>query len=100
MHGLNKATRNTGKSIAGRNIANPTAMLLASCLMLDHLKLHEYASMIRKAIFTTMNETQFGFISLGDCKVGNWGLEKAVLERPADFYHISKSEYTLAITER
>ncbi|TSL61275.1 Isocitrate dehydrogenase [NAD] subunit gamma 1, mitochondrial [Bagarius yarrelli] len=33
------ATRNTGKSIAGRNIANPTAMLLASCLMLDHLKL-------------------------------------------------------------
>lgn len=33
-----QATRNTGKSIAGRNIANPTAMLLASCLMLDHLK--------------------------------------------------------------
>uniref|UniRef100_A0A8C5BY33 Isocitrate dehydrogenase [NAD] subunit, mitochondrial n=1 Tax=Gadus morhua TaxID=8049 RepID=A0A8C5BY33_GADMO len=32
------ATRNTGKSIAGRNIANPTAMLLASCMMLDHLK--------------------------------------------------------------
>ena len=34
-----QATRNTGKSIAGRNIANPTAMLLASCMMLDHLKL-------------------------------------------------------------
>uniref|UniRef100_A0A3Q3MGT4 Isocitrate dehydrogenase [NAD] subunit, mitochondrial n=1 Tax=Labrus bergylta TaxID=56723 RepID=A0A3Q3MGT4_9LABR len=32
------ATRNTGKSIADRNIANPTAMLLASCMMLDHLK--------------------------------------------------------------
>uniref|UniRef100_A0A672ZB84 Isocitrate dehydrogenase [NAD] subunit, mitochondrial n=1 Tax=Sphaeramia orbicularis TaxID=375764 RepID=A0A672ZB84_9TELE len=31
------ATRNTGKSIADRNIANPTAMLLASCMMLDHL---------------------------------------------------------------
>uniref|UniRef100_A0A3Q2DIU5 Isocitrate dehydrogenase [NAD] subunit, mitochondrial n=1 Tax=Cyprinodon variegatus TaxID=28743 RepID=A0A3Q2DIU5_CYPVA len=31
------ATRNTGKSIAGKNIANPTAMLLASCMMLDHL---------------------------------------------------------------
>ncbi|KAF5902065.1 isocitrate dehydrogenase [NAD] subunit gamma, mitochondrial-like, partial [Clarias magur] len=52
------ATRNTGKSIAGRNIANPTAMLLAGCLMLDHLRLHEYASMIRNAIFITMNETQ------------------------------------------
>ncbi|KAG2456134.1 IDH3G dehydrogenase, partial [Polypterus senegalus] len=33
------ATRNTGKSIAGKNIANPTAMLLASCMMLDHLRL-------------------------------------------------------------
>lgn len=33
-----QATRNTGKSIAGKNIANPTAMLLASCMMLDHLK--------------------------------------------------------------
>ncbi|XP_057175119.1 isocitrate dehydrogenase [NAD] subunit gamma, mitochondrial [Triplophysa rosa] len=51
------ATRNTGKSIANRNIANPTAMLLASCLMLDHLKLHAYANMIRGAILTTMNET-------------------------------------------
>ncbi|KAA0707110.1 Isocitrate dehydrogenase [NAD] subunit gamma 1, mitochondrial [Triplophysa tibetana] len=51
------ATRNTGKSIANRNIANPTAMLLASCLMLDHLKLHAFANMIRGAILTTMNET-------------------------------------------
>lgn len=36
--GVSQATRNTGKSIADRNIANPTAMLLASCMMLDHLK--------------------------------------------------------------
>ncbi|KAI5095967.1 isocitrate dehydrogenase [NAD] subunit gamma, mitochondrial, partial [Silurus meridionalis] len=59
------ATRNTGKSIAGRNIANPTAMLLASCLMLDHVKLHKYASMIRNAIFTTMNETQLHTADIG-----------------------------------
>ncbi|NXT84815.1 IDH3G dehydrogenase, partial [Zapornia atra] len=32
------ATRNTGKSIANRNIANPTAALLAACMMLDHLR--------------------------------------------------------------
>ncbi|XP_069065524.1 isocitrate dehydrogenase [NAD] subunit gamma, mitochondrial isoform X2 [Pleurodeles waltl] len=50
------ATRNTGKSIAGKNIANPTATLLASCMMLDHLKLHNYASSIRKAIMGVMNE--------------------------------------------
>lgn len=50
------ATRNTGKSIAGKNIANPTATLLASCMMLDHLKLHNYASSIRKAIMGVMDE--------------------------------------------
>ncbi|XP_019346470.1 isocitrate dehydrogenase [NAD] subunit gamma, mitochondrial isoform X6 [Alligator mississippiensis] len=33
-----QATRNTGKSIAHKNVANPTATLLASCMMLDHLK--------------------------------------------------------------
>ncbi|XP_023689885.1 isocitrate dehydrogenase [NAD] subunit gamma, mitochondrial [Paramormyrops kingsleyae] len=59
------ATRNTGKSIADRNIANPTAMLLASCLMLDHLKLHEYATLIRNAILTTMNETRLHTADIG-----------------------------------
>lgn len=50
------ATRNTGKSIAGKNIANPTAMLLASCMMLDHLKLHNSASLIRKAVLASMDD--------------------------------------------
>ncbi|XP_064778301.1 isocitrate dehydrogenase [NAD] subunit gamma, mitochondrial-like isoform X2 [Oncorhynchus masou masou] len=59
------ATRNTGKSIADRNIANPTAMLLASCMMLDHLKLHDYATMIRNAVLTTMNETRLHTADIG-----------------------------------
>ncbi|XP_064415302.1 isocitrate dehydrogenase [NAD] subunit gamma, mitochondrial isoform X2 [Latimeria chalumnae] len=50
------ATRNTGKSIANKNIANPTAMLLASCMMLDYLGLHDSAALVRKAILRTMNE--------------------------------------------
>uniref|UniRef100_A0A452V580 Isocitrate dehydrogenase [NAD] subunit, mitochondrial n=1 Tax=Ursus maritimus TaxID=29073 RepID=A0A452V580_URSMA len=49
------ATRNTGKSIANKNIANPTATLLASCMMLDHLKLHSYATSIRKAVLASMD---------------------------------------------
>lgn len=53
-----QGTRNTGKSIANRNSANPTAMLLASCLLLDHLRLHSYASMIRRAILSTVTETR------------------------------------------
>lgn len=53
-----QGTRNTGKSIANSNTANPTAMLLASCLLLDHLKLHDYASMIRRAVLSTLTETK------------------------------------------
>nr|KAF6435603.1 isocitrate dehydrogenase (NAD(+)) 3 non-catalytic subunit gamma [Rousettus aegyptiacus] len=49
------ATRNTGKSIANKNIANPTATLLASCMMLDHLKLHSYATSIRRAVLASMD---------------------------------------------
>ncbi|PWS22773.1 isocitrate/isopropylmalate dehydrogenase family protein, partial [Enterococcus faecium] len=46
-------------------IANPTATLLAGCLMLDHLKLHAYASMIRKAVHTTLSETRLHTADLG-----------------------------------
>uniref|UniRef100_A0A673M5K0 Isocitrate dehydrogenase [NAD] subunit, mitochondrial n=1 Tax=Sinocyclocheilus rhinocerous TaxID=307959 RepID=A0A673M5K0_9TELE len=59
------ATRNTGKNIANKNIANPTATLLASCLMLDHLKLRAYAKMIRKAVLKTLSETQLQTADLG-----------------------------------
>ncbi|KAJ8017074.1 hypothetical protein DPEC_G00014000 [Dallia pectoralis] len=59
------ATRNTGKSIADKNIANPTAMLLASCMMLDHLKLFDYATMIRNAVLSTMNETRLHTVDIG-----------------------------------
>lgn len=58
-------TRNTGKSIANKNIANPTATLLASCLMLDHLKLHAYASMIQNAVLKTLSEIRLHTADLG-----------------------------------
>uniref|UniRef100_UPI0025416CF2 isocitrate dehydrogenase [NAD] subunit gamma, mitochondrial n=1 Tax=Euleptes europaea TaxID=460621 RepID=UPI0025416CF2 len=59
------ATRNTGKSIANKNIANPTAMLLASCMMLDHLKLHSYASVIRKAVLASLDDSRASFFYIG-----------------------------------
>ncbi|CAM9104410.1 unnamed protein product [Bubo scandiacus] len=51
-----QATRNTGKSIANRNIANPTAALLAACMMLDHLRLHSHASTIRRAVLASLDD--------------------------------------------
>lgn len=49
-------TRNTGKKVAGKNIANPIAMINASVDLLDYLKLDSYAEVVRKAIYKTINE--------------------------------------------
>ncbi|XP_055379103.1 isocitrate dehydrogenase [NAD] subunit gamma, mitochondrial isoform X2 [Condylostylus longicornis] len=47
-------TRNTGTAIAGKNIANPVAMLNASVDMLYHLGHDVYARVIREAIYHTL----------------------------------------------
>jgi len=49
-------TRNTGKSIAGKNIGNPIAMLHASVKLLDHLGLNYHADLVQGAITKTINE--------------------------------------------
>ena len=49
------ATRNTGASIAGKNIANPVAMLNASVDMLRHLGHKHHAAVIQSAINKTIN---------------------------------------------
>lgn len=65
-------TRNTGTSIAGKNMANPIAMLNASVDLLNHLNLKSYATMISDAIYKTTVDDQirtkgegvFGFYDL------------------------------------
>ncbi|XP_078677044.1 isocitrate dehydrogenase [NAD] subunit gamma, mitochondrial-like isoform X6 [Branchiostoma floridae x Branchiostoma belcheri] len=59
------ATRNTGKSIAGQNVANPTAMLLASSLMLEHLGLNKYASLIENAVYKALADNKIRTPDLG-----------------------------------
>ncbi|KAL6437206.1 hypothetical protein ACFW04_005038 [Cataglyphis niger] len=49
-------TRNTGTSIAGKNIANPIAMLNAAVDMLRHLGHKHHASIIQNAINKTINQ--------------------------------------------
>ncbi|XP_011689101.1 PREDICTED: isocitrate dehydrogenase [NAD] subunit gamma, mitochondrial [Wasmannia auropunctata] len=49
-------TRNTGTSIAGKNIANPIAMLNAAVDMLRHLGHKHHASVIQNAINKTINQ--------------------------------------------
>lgn len=58
-------TRNTGTAVAGRNIANPTAMLNASCDLLDHLGLKDHSNIIRGALVKTLTEDKVHTSDLG-----------------------------------
>ncbi len=45
-----EAVHGSAPDIAGQNIANPTSVILATALMLDHLDLDDQAARIRKAV--------------------------------------------------
>ena len=50
-----EAVHGSAPDIAGQDKANPTAILLAAAMMLDHVKLTEMATRLRKAIDATLN---------------------------------------------
>ncbi|MGH8545857.1 MAG: isocitrate/isopropylmalate family dehydrogenase, partial [Gammaproteobacteria bacterium] len=51
-----EAVHGSAPDIAGRGIANPTAIMLAAALMLDHLDLSAPASRLRQAIHTVLQK--------------------------------------------
>lgn len=51
-----EAVHGSAPDIAGKGLANPTALLLSSMMMLRHMSLNEYADRIEKAAFDTLAE--------------------------------------------
>jgi isocitrate dehydrogenase (NAD+) len=51
-----EAVHGTAPDIAGKNVANPGALILAACMMLEHLGDHERAQRIRRALEATIRE--------------------------------------------
>jgi isocitrate dehydrogenase (NAD+) len=51
-----EAVHGSAPDIAGKNLANPTALLLSSIMMLRHMGLNDHANRIEKAIFDTLAE--------------------------------------------
>jgi isocitrate dehydrogenase (NAD+) len=45
-----EAVHGSAPDIAGQGVANPTAFLLAACLLLDHMDRSDVANRIRKAL--------------------------------------------------
>lgn len=50
------ASRHSFKEGVGRQIANPTAMILCCAKMLNHLHLNEYGNSLTKAVEKTIKE--------------------------------------------
>lgn len=51
-----EAVHGSAPDIAGKNIANPTALLISSCMMLRHLGFQQAANAIEQALHTTLNQ--------------------------------------------
>ncbi len=51
-----EAVHGSAPDIAGKKIANPTALILAAALMLEHLDMADKATQIRQAIRSVLND--------------------------------------------
>ena len=59
-----EAVHGSAPDIAGQNLANPTALLLSACMMLDYMDESDAATKIRQAIYTVLEE---GKVRTRDC---------------------------------
>ncbi len=51
-----EAVHGTAPDIAGKNLANPTSLLLSGCMMLRHLGLYDQATLIENALLYTLEQ--------------------------------------------
>ncbi|CAN0592699.1 unnamed protein product, partial [Laminaria digitata] len=58
-----EAVHGTAPDIAGKGLANPTALMLAAAMMLDHIEMPDEASTMRTAIFNVLGR---GEVLTGD----------------------------------
>jgi isocitrate dehydrogenase (NAD+) len=66
--------------IAGKGAANPTALLLATALMLEHVQLRELATRLRHALHDTLNIDKVRTGDLGG-NAGTAAFTKALVAR-------------------
>ncbi len=69
-----EAVHGTAPDIAGKGLANPTALLLSSAMMLDHMNFMKQANSIRESIKKVIKEGNFVTRDLG----GNSGMQDYV----------------------
>jgi isocitrate dehydrogenase (NAD+) len=77
-----EAVHGSAPDIAGKGVANPTAVLLASAMMLDHCRLPDMAARLRTAIDQVLNLDQVRTGDLGG-SAGTAEFTRALLKRIA-----------------
>ena len=75
-----ESVHGTAPDIAGKDMANPTALLLSSCMMLRHMELFEYANKIEAAVLKTVAEGKFRTKDLGG-NSGTHAFTQAICDR-------------------
>jgi len=75
-----EAVHGSAPDIAGKGIANPTALLLAGAMMLDHCQMTDKAVRLRKAIDETLNVDKIRTGDLGG-SANTVGYTKALVSR-------------------
>lgn len=60
-----ESVHGTAPDLAGKDLANPTALLLSACMMLRHLKLNDHADRIHNAALKTIAEGKYRTGDLG-----------------------------------
>ncbi|KAK3172917.1 NAD-dependent isocitrate dehydrogenase [Lepraria neglecta] len=75
-----EAVHGSAPDIAGKGLANPTALLLSSIMMLQHMELYEHADKIQKAIFDTLAEGKYLTGDLGG-KAKTHEYAKAIMDK-------------------
>lgn len=89
-----EAVHGTAPDIAGRNIANPTALLLSGLAMLRHLGYMEHAAIIENALLYTLeqgirtgdfgdkNKASLNTTAFAEAIIGNFGKQPAINAKP------------------
>lgn len=54
-----ESVHGTAPDIAGKDLANPTALLLSACMMLRHMGMNDKAEKIQQATYATIAERKF-----------------------------------------
>lgn len=72
--------RHVGKDLQGRNLANPTSMLMSSVMLLHHLGLQEHAAQISAAVLEVIEAGNVVTIDLGG-KSSTTEFTKAVINK-------------------